>query len=214
MNAAPTVTAAFSKASVSCGADTAALNVTFTDPDPTDTHSAVVDWGDGKTEQVAPATSPLSLAHTYAKAGPYTATIAVTDDNGNAGIATAGVVVEYTSSGFLPPVNPDGTSVFKYSSTVPVKIRLQDCDGSYPANLAPTIKLTLISGAAPGLPVNEPIMTGSADTSGVMRWSGAPDNQYIYNLGTKALADSTGRYEITVTVPATGQTAKVKFGLK
>ena len=39
-----------------------------------------------------------------------------------------------------------------------------------------------------------------------MRFTGAPDNQYIYNLGTKTLTDAPVRYEIVVTVPATGQT--------
>ena len=118
----------------------------FTDPAVADTHSAVINWGDGNTQTVSPATSPFSLQHTYAAAGIYTATVTVTDDDGGTGTTTATVVVNFNTSGFLPPINTDGTSVFKYNSTIPVKISFTNCDGSTPANLAPTIKLTMISG--------------------------------------------------------------------
>ena len=153
----------------------------------------------------------MVLAHTYAAAGIYTATASVTDDDGGTGNATAVVSVKYTTSGFLQPINPDGTSVFKYNSTIPVKVSFTNCDGSAPANLAPTIKLTMVSGATPGVPINEPLSTSAADTTGVMRFS---SNQYIYNLATKPLPDPSATYLITVTVPSTGQTSTVRFGLR
>ena len=81
----------------------------------------------------------------------------MTDDDGGTGTTTATVTVNFNTSGFLPPINADGTSVFKYNSTIPVKIQFTNCDGSTPANLAPTIKLTMISGSTPGLQINEPI---------------------------------------------------------
>jgi hypothetical protein len=37
--------------------------------------------------------------------------------------------------GFLQPINVDGTSMFKYYSTTPVKIQLAGCTGVVPANL-------------------------------------------------------------------------------
>jgi hypothetical protein len=119
--------------------------------------------------------------------------------------------VNFNTTGFLQPINANGTSVFKYNSTIPVKISFTNCDGSTPANLVPTIKLTMLSGATPGLEINEPISTSAADTSGIMRFS---TNQYIYNLATKPLPDSSATYLITVTIPSTGQTFTVKFGLK
>ncbi len=210
-NVAPTVSAAFGASSVSCGTNNATLTVTFSDPGAADTHSAVINWDDGSTQTVSSATSPLVLAHTYAAAGMYTATVSVTDDDGGTGSATASVSVKYTTSGFLRPINPDGTSVFKYNSTIPVKISFTNCDGSNPANVAPTIKLTMISGATPGLAINEPTSTSAADTTGVMRFS---SNQYIYNLATKPLPDPSATYLITVTVPSTGQTSTVQFGLR
>jgi predicted extracellular nuclease len=210
-NAPPMVQAAFSATSTSCGLYNATLNVSFTDPGMYDTHSAVIDWGDGNTETIDPAVSPFSVPHTYALAGPYTATVTVTDSNGDSGSATASVTVNFNTSGFLPPLNQDGTSVFKFKSTIPVKISFTNCDGSTPSNLAPTIALTLMSGSTPGLPINEPVSTSAADTTGIMRFS---DGIYIYNLATKGLPDPSGTYLITVTVPLTGQVVTVQFGLR
>ncbi|MDO8362768.1 MAG: ExeM/NucH family extracellular endonuclease [Actinomycetota bacterium] len=210
-NVAPAVSAAFTAGSVSCGTNNATLTIIFSDPAAADTHSAVIHWGDGTSQTVSSAISPLVLSHTYAAAGVYTANVGVTDDDGGTTGATAAVTVNYTTSGFLPPINPDGTSVFKYKSTIPVKIRFTDCNGSTPSNLAPRITVTMVSGSAPGLEINEPISTSGADTTGVMRFSG---NQYIYNLATKPLPDPTATYRITVTVPSTGQTSTVLFGLR
>ncbi|HYH47873.1 MAG TPA: PKD domain-containing protein, partial [Thermoanaerobaculia bacterium] len=210
-NVAPAVSASFGAGSTGCGADNATLTVTWSDPAAADTHSAVINWGDGTTQTVSPAASPLVLSHTYAAAGSYTATVAVSDDDGGTGSATAGVLVRLNTSGFLAPINADGTSVFKANSTIPVKIRFTDCDGSTPADLAPTIKLTMISGATPGLQINEPASTSAADTTGVMRFSA---NQYIYNLATKPLPDPSATYLLTVTIPSSGQTFTVQFGLR
>jgi hypothetical protein len=210
-NVAPTVSASFASSSLSCGANNATLNVSFTDPGTLDTHSAVINWGDGNTQTLSSVSSPFSVAHTYALVGNYTATVTVTDKDGGADTKTAIATVNYNTSGFLQPINANGTSVFKYNSTIPVKISFTNCDGSIPSNLAPAIKLTMISGTTPGLEINEPISTSAADTTGFMRFS---TNQYIYNLATKPLPDSSATYKITVTIPSTGQTFTVQFGLR
>ncbi|MFZ5884903.1 MAG: ExeM/NucH family extracellular endonuclease [Chloroflexota bacterium] len=210
-NVSPMVNASFATANVACGVNNAVLDISFTDPGAADTHSAVINWGDGNTQTINPAVSPFSLAHTYAAAGIYTATVTVTDDDGGTGSTTATVMVKFNTSGFLQPINANGTSVFKYNSTIPVKISFTDCNGSVPGNLAPTIKLTMLTGATPGLEINEPISTSAADTTGVMRFS---TNQYIYNLATKPLPDSSATYLITVTIPYNGQTFTVQFGLR
>ncbi|MEP7136085.1 MAG: ExeM/NucH family extracellular endonuclease [Chloroflexota bacterium] len=211
INVAPSVTAAFTSTSLSCGANNSMLNVSFTDPGTLDTHSAVINWGDGNTQTFSSVTSPFSAAHTYALVGTYTATVTVTDKDGGADTKTATATVNFNTSGILQPINANGTSVFKYNSTIPVKISFTNCNGSIPANLAPTIKLTMVSGATPGLEINEPISTSAADTTGIMRFS---TNQYIYNLATKPLPDPSATYRITITVPLTGQTVTVNFGLK
>lgn len=210
-NVAPSVTAAFGANSVSCGPNNGSLTVNFSDPAAADTHTAVIDWGDGNTQNVGAVTSPFSFQHTYALAGTYTATITVTDDDGGVGTVTTSEVVKYNTSSFLPPINPDGSSVFKFKSTIPIKIRFTNCDGTTPSNLAPTIKLTLMSGSTPVYDINEPVSTSAADTTGVMRFS---DGQYMYNLATKSLPDPSATYLITVTIPSTGQTFTVKIGLR
>ena len=210
-NVAPTVNGSFSASSLSCGANNATLNVSFTDPGTVDTHSAVINWGDGNTQSLSSVTSPFSVSHTYALVGTYTATVTVTDKDGGVGTKNATATVNFNSSGILQPINADGTSVFKFGSTIPVKTRFTNCNGAIPSNLAPTIMLTMVSGATPGLEINEPISTSAADTTGVMRFS---TDQYIYNLATRPLPDSTATYRITITVPATGQTVTAIFGLK
>jgi hypothetical protein len=47
-----------------------------------------------------------------------------------------------------------------------------------------------------------------------MRFTGAPDNQYIYNLATKNLKDSSATYNVRVTIPQTEQTIDATLGLK
>jgi predicted extracellular nuclease len=211
LNVAPSVTASFASGRVACGANNSTLTVNFSDPGVADTQTVVVNWGDGSTDTVNPASSPLSLTHTYTAAAAYTATVTVSDDDGGNNTVTATTAVNFNVSGFLPPINADGSSVFKYKSTIPVKIRITNCDGSTPTNLAPTISLTVLSGDNDGQVINEPISTSGADTTGIMRFS---TNQYIYNLATKPLPDSSATYQITVTIPLNGQTVTVVFGLR
>jgi predicted extracellular nuclease len=211
LNVAPLVSYSTASGNLSCGPSNANYTIIFSDPASADTHTAVVDWGDGNTESLGSVGSTFAISHTYALAGTYTATVTVTDDDGGVGSTTITKTVNFNTTGFLQPINADGTSVFKYGSTIPVKISFTNCDGSIPTNLAPTIKLTMISGATPGLEINEPISTSAADTSGIMRFS---TNQYIYNLATKPLSDPSATYLITVTIPYNGQTVTVKFGLK
>ena len=211
LNVSPTVGASFGSVSVGCGANNAILTATFTDPGVADSHTVVIAWGDGAIQTFAPATSPLVVQHTYALAGAYSATVTATDDDGGSGSSVASTNVRFNTTGILDPINPDGTSVFKYKSTIPVKIRFTDCNGAVPANLAPTIKVALMSGAVPVLNINEPVSTSAADTTGIMRFS---TDQYIYNLATRPLPDPSATYRITITVPSTGQTASVDFGLR
>jgi uncharacterized protein len=214
-NAAPGVSASFNAASAACGV-ASVLSGTVSDVGAADTFTALVNWGDGSApESVVVTNRAFSASHTYARAGTYTASMTVTDDDGASGSATATTTVNYTvvGGGLLPPINQDGSSIFRYGSTIPVKVKLQDCDGTFPANLAPRITLTVLSNGTPVGQINEPISTSAADTNGVLRFDQA-SQQYIYNLSTRALPDPTATYEITITVPATGQTVTGRFGLK
>jgi hypothetical protein len=219
-NVAPTITSAsFNAASVSCTANTVTLTVAFTDPGE-DQWMATINWGDGSSvETVDPAVSPISATHTYALAGVYIATVVVADDDNGSDSKTASLTVNYTivGDGFLPPINNTGhgqnPSIFKYGSTIPVKIKVQDCDGSYPSTLAPTVHLKKVSGTSPPNGEIEATSTSAADNGNTMRFTGPPDLQYIYNLATKPL-DPTSTWELIVRIPATGQEIKTTIGLK
>jgi hypothetical protein len=180
------------------------------DPDSDDTHTATIEWGDGTSTIVDPAASPFTRAHTYAHAGSYSATVTVTDAVGASGSATAAVAVDYTTSGVLQPINADGSSVFKYGSTIPVKVVFVDCDGTTPSGLNPSISVALLSSATPVTQINEPASTSAADAAGVMRFS---NGQWIYNLATRPLPDPSARYRITISL-ANGQIVTATFGLR
>jgi len=93
----------------------------------------------------------------------------------------------FSWSGFLQPVNADGTSVFKLGSTIPVKFKLTGACAGNPSLVANIYfyKLTNTEG-----PVNEATSNSAADTGTVFRYISASD-QYIYNLGTKGLTEGT-----------------------
>jgi hypothetical protein len=87
---------------------TLTLNVTFTDPDAGDMHTAIIQWGDNSmvsTLPLAPGTLSFSASHQYqgAALGNYTIQVAVADDDG--GSSTVNLTATATS---VTP--PDGLS--------------------------------------------------------------------------------------------------------
>jgi hypothetical protein len=93
----------------------------------------------------------------------------------------------YSWSGFLQPINADGTSVFKLGSTIPVKFRLTGaCAGN--ASLVADIYFYKVSNSEG--PINEAASTSAADTGTVFRYSPS-DDLYIFNLGTKGKTEGT-----------------------
>jgi hypothetical protein len=82
-NVAPTVTIDSVQTGVD-GGENATLNASFSDPGSADTHTAIIDWGDGTTESVGvdQSTDTLSATHAYADGGSYTVTVTVEDDDG------------------------------------------------------------------------------------------------------------------------------------
>lgn len=145
-------------------------------------------------------------------------TVTVSDeDGGTSDPQYEDLVLNYTivGGGILQPINPGPpTSIFKSKSTIPIKIKVQDCDLSYPGDLAPTIKIYKMIGNTPDGEVAAVESTSSADTGTTMRFTGSPDYQYIYNLAAKKLTDASAGYQIEITIPATGQKIIGYFGLK
>jgi PKD repeat protein len=98
-NVAPTVTAV-DDLTVIANNELAAVLATFTDPGWLDTHTAVIDWGDGTVTAgtVDQTAQTVSGSHTYHAQGVYTVTITVTDNDGGQGSDTLLVTV---NPGFL-----------------------------------------------------------------------------------------------------------------
>ncbi len=190
------------------GGNLVGLSFSFSDPaGANDTYTGTINWGDGQTTSFGTSFS-VSEQHTYAP-GTYTITVNVSDSDGaaadQASSGAGAVSLLYSTSGFLQPINMDGTSSFKLGSTIPVKIRVTDCSGAYVTTLAPKVGLKKIATSTAS--VNEVTSSSAADTGNVMRWD-AEGSQYIFNLSTKlsqfnAGQDLTeGTYTLTVTDPS------------
>jgi hypothetical protein len=219
-NVDPTVVASFAAASVSCGAGSASLNINISDPGVNDNPWAVtINWGDGSsntTFNAATQGDQTAQTHTYASAGVYNATVSVTDKDGGSGSDTANAVtVNYNLSGILQPINDtrngQPTSLFKYGSTIPVKVEVTNCDGSHPSNLV--LKVTWKQGTGATPPgVDEVSPTSQADLGNTMRFS---DPLYVLQLNSKnTTSDSSSGITIFVTIQSTLQTKQADIGFK
>ena len=147
-------------------------------------------------------------------------TAAATDDYDSA-TAEVSVTVQYAGAGsaclgeaghqIRPPINADGTSVFKARSTVPAKFRVCDANGISigTAGVVSGFRLVqIISGTTVGS-ANEEVTATTPDAS--FRWDSA-GQQWVFNISTKNLATSkTYVYEITLN---DGTTIPFTYGLK
>jgi uncharacterized membrane protein len=108
-NVAPTVTA-IGDQTLEVGETLSGTLATFTDPGWLDTHTAVIDWGDGTVTAgvVDQDNGSVSGAHAYGAEGVYLVTITVTDNDGDAGADTFTVTVTATPTP-TPTATPTDT---------------------------------------------------------------------------------------------------------
>jgi Ca2+-binding RTX toxin-like protein len=67
----------------------------YTDPGSADTHTASIDWGDGRVDSSVPANGgAVPGTHTYAAAGTFTVRVCVNDDDGGSACDTLDVTVQ------------------------------------------------------------------------------------------------------------------------
>jgi uncharacterized repeat protein (TIGR03803 family) len=138
--------------------------------------------------------------------GTSTVVCTVSDAAGNLGTASFHVNVTYLWSGVLPPINPDGSSVFKQGSTIPVKFRLTGASAGI-TDLVANLSYELI-GTTDGA-VNEAISTSAADMGNQFRYA---DGQYIFNMATKGMT-AGARYRLIIDLHD-GVSRSVIIGLK
>jgi hypothetical protein len=188
------------------GGNTVGLSFSFSDLGLLDNPwAADINWGDAAVHGSASLASQGSAgpySHAYG-AGSYTPSVKVTDKDGGYGSASAAAnAVSFlysTGQGILQPINYTGPrSLFKLGSTIPVKIKITDCNGNPVSTLKPQVSLTKMDGTPDGAAV-EDVTSTVPDQGTTMRFTGSPDYQYIYNLGTKNL--SAGDFKVTVSDP-------------
>ena len=208
-NVAPTIgafAATGTTATACLAGNTAGVSFTVSDPatEAYDPITGTINWGDGNTTNISGRS--ISESHSYA-AGSYTITVSVNDGDSGTDSETQAVSLLYSRTGFLQPINMDGTSNFKLGSTIPVKIKVTDCNGASVGTLVPEVSLRRV-GSGSGT-VNEPVIVESVpDIENDMRYD-ASGQQYIYNLSTKRSVFASpsngplalGRYELKVSDP-------------
>ncbi len=139
---------------------------------------------------------------TSAPVGPrtvdFTAPLGTALDNaGNQSAAvteTYTYYIHYAFGGISPPVNADGSSIFKFGSTIPVKFQLTDAAGNFVTNAVAKLYLIKINDGVSGTDI-EAASTSAATTGNLFRYN-LTDNQYIFNLATKPLSIGTWQIKI------------------
>ncbi|MEK7508063.1 MAG: PxKF domain-containing protein, partial [Patescibacteria group bacterium] len=97
--------------------------------------------------------------------------------------------VVYNFGGFMPPIKPDGSGVYKQGSTIPVKFQLKDANGAFITNAVANLFVAKASSGIEGTQVVA-LSTSKADAGNQFRYD-AIANQYIFNIGTSAMTVGT-----------------------
>jgi len=123
--------------------------------------------------------------------GKTPVTCTATDSSHNTATVGFQVWVQYQAPGegsfFLPPINPDGSSIFK-GATIPVKFALTGASAGI-GDLRARLFVDRVSSSVSGSDL-EATFTSAADSGNLFRYDAAA-RQYIYNLSTKALSAGT-----------------------
>jgi hypothetical protein len=127
--------------------------------------------------------------------GPKTTTATATDNVGHDTTKSCTTQVRYMFGGLQQPVNPDGSSIFKLGSTIPVKFTLTDAALATVGSAVAHLTLAKLSNNVEGT-FAEAVSTSSATTGSLFRLAG--DGKYLFNLSTNGL--STGTWSLKVSL--------------
>jgi hypothetical protein len=140
---------------------------------------------------VTPACAPASGSTFPLGTTPVTCT--ATDAHGNTATGSFLVQVGYSWSGVLPPINADGSSIFRLGRTVPVKFQLTGASAGI-TNAVATLTVAQVSGTVTGTVV-EAASTSAATPGNTFRYDSS-SGQYIFNMATNSLSTGTWRLAI------------------
>lgn len=136
---------------------------------------------------------PVTLTNDAPEGGFPLGTTVVTwkaiDSNGNTATVQQQITIQYQFSGFLQPINNDGSSIFKLGSTVPVKFKLTDASGNPVPDAIANIYSAKITDQIIGS-ITEATSTSSATTGNLFRFDPV-EQLYIFNLSTKNMTKGT-----------------------
>jgi hypothetical protein len=129
-------------------------------------------------------------------AGPHAFTVNATDVAGNSASDSRTYRVIYDWSAFLPPINNDGSSVFKLGSTVPVKFRLVNGSAGVAGATHFQLFVAKVSNNVVGTEI-EAVTSTPSSVGNLFRYD-PTGGIYIYNMGTKGVPWSAGTYQLRV----------------
>ncbi|MDP2622615.1 MAG: PxKF domain-containing protein, partial [Actinomycetota bacterium] len=104
----------------------------------------------------------------------------------------------YVFGGYLPPVNPLGTSIFKRGRVVPLKFTLTACSGTLVSDAVASVSIFFYAAGVVGTEIEE-VSSRAMSNDGTLYRYDATSGQYIYNLDTLPLASMTS-YTIRTTL--------------
>jgi hypothetical protein len=234
-NAAQSVTQSFSisKAVLTVTADNKTKLLNTANPTLTATITGFKNGETLTTSGVTGAPALSTTATTTSPVGSYPITASagtLASANYSFTFANGKLSVVYASSGtcdgapghsILPPINFDGSSVFKQGRTVPVQFRV--CDGNGVSIGTPGVVTSfLLTGTYNGTLTTEDDTVYATNNDTAFRWD-STNQQWVFNLSTSNLsAGSTYIYTITLndgtivsgTTKAPAGTASFQFGLR
>lgn len=122
------------------------------------------------------------------------------------------------AAAIAPPIQADGSSVFKIASTIPFKIRVIGCVPDAEVNgLSPTFSLERVGEDASTTPVTQLESSSAVDQGNTLRSAG--EGQYLFNFSTKRSGFdggglTPGLYRLTVSAGGSFADVVVQFHLR
>src|SRR5262249_50768460 len=102
--------------------------------------------------------------------------------------------VIYVNSCFLPPIQKDGSGVYKQGSTLPTKFQLTDAAGAVISGATAHLYYSSVSNSVVGGDLI-PLSTSASDSGNMFRFS---SNQYIFNLNLSTF--TTGTWQLKAVI--------------